>query len=337
MVYLVTGGTGLVGTFLTELIANGNDYDKNDCRIIVRSDESRNWIEKIGLTPVKADLNNVRSLNKALKDVEVVFNLAALANDWATWTELYRVNVEGMRNLVDASLNTNTDPFIAHISSTGVYGHYIPKTPIDENYRFNPTRIYQKSKYYQEKVIWDIYSSEGWDNFAILRPPSVIGPRDTKTILGIFKAIYDQKFPIIRNGNGYLTFIHPFDLCNAIMILETRQKKAKGNAYNLKSFECLLIDFLNCIVDKIKPPKPPRNRNYRLIYTVAVLSEIFTKITGRKTTLNRYRVTKFAHSRRYNDQKIRKEIGFIPQKNMETTIDESYEWLTNKGLFPPKP
>jgi len=273
-------------------------------------------------------------LKEALKDVEVVFNLAALANDWAGWTELYRVNVDGMKNLLEASLNTNTKPFVVHISSTGVYGHYIPSTPIDENYMFNPTRIYQKSKYYQEKVIWDIHSTDGWDNFVILRPPSVIGPRDTKTILGIFKAVYEQKFPILRNGTCYLTFVHPIDLCMALLMLENN-KKARAEAYNLKSFECLLIDFLNYIVKVINPPKIPKKRNYRLVYTVAVLSELYEKLTGKRTTLNRYRVTKFAHSRRYQDKKIREEIGFIPQKTMEATIDESYEWLTLNGLFPP--
>ena len=74
--------------------------------------------------------------------------------------------------------------------------------------------------------------------------------------------------------------------------------------------------------------------NYRLVYTLAVLSEIYAKFTGRKTTLNRYRVTKFAKSRRYDDSKIRR-LGFTPEKDMETTLDESFKWLTENGHFPP--
>lgn len=335
MVYLITGGTGLVGDFLLEMLAENTHYKKSKCRVICRSPEAMINIQKRGFNPIIADLTDIDSLKKALNDVDVVFNLAALATDWVGWNDLYKVNVEGMRNLIEACLANNTEPFLIHTSSTGVYGHYIPSIPIDETYKFNPTSIYQKSKYLQEKAIWDVYEENGWENFSIIRPPSVIGPRDMKTMFGIFKAVYEQKFPILRNGTGYQTFIHPYDLCSALLLIDKKRGQAKGKAYNLKSFECKLIDFLNYIVEKINPPKLPKHRNFRMVYTVAILSEIYAKITGRHTTLNRYRVTKFAFSRRFIDQKIKSELGFSPQKTMEATIDESYEWLLQRNLFPP--
>ncbi len=335
MVYLITGGTGLVGSFLVEILSKDDQRLNGECRVIVRSDEDKEKIEKLGLSAVKADLNNIGSLKTALKDVNVIFNLAALASDWVGWKELYKVNVEGMKNLLEACLHTNTDPFLAHVSSTGVYGHYIPETPIDESYKFNPTNIYQKSKYYQEKAIWEVQSEQDWHNFGIIRPPSVIGPRDMKTMYGIFKAVHERKFPIFNKGTPYLTFIHPVDMCSALLLIDKNRNQARGQAYNLKSFECHLGDFLNYIVKKINPPKPPKHRNFRLVYTIAILSEIYVKITGRHTTLNRYRVSKFARSRRYIDQKIKNELGFHPQKTMETTIDESLEWLVQRDLFPP--
>lgn len=335
MVYLITGGTGLVGSYLLEMLANSTHYDNGECRVIVRSPESKATIESQGLIPIKADLTDTNSLTNALKDVDVVFNLAAVASDWARWKELYKVNVEGMKNLLKACLKTNADPFLVHTSSTGVYGHFIPSTPIDESYKFNPTSIYQKSKYYQEKAIWDVHEEKSWNNFSIVRPPSVIGPRDMKSMFAIFKAVYEQKFPIIRKGSGYSSFIHPHDLCSALLLIDEKRKRARGQVYNLKSFECTLIDFLDYIVKKINPPKPPKHMNYRLVYAIAVLSEIYAKLTRKYTTLNRYRVTKFALSRRYIDQKIRDELGFKPQKTMEATIDESYEWLIQHNLFPP--
>ena len=333
MVFLVTGGTGLVGSFFLELLDKIENIDNKDCRIIVRSTDKRAFIEKLGFSPILADLNNQKSIDIAMKDVDIVFNLAARASDTIGWNELYNVNVQGMKNLIESCLNTNTDPFLAHASSTGVYGHFIPNRPIDENYPFNPTSIYQKSKYYQEKEIWDVQEKNGWDNFGIIRPPSVIGPRDTKTILPIFKAVWERKFPILKSGKGYSTFIHPHDLSLALLLLSNKKNKTKGQAYNLKTFECQLIDFLNYIVEKIHPPKPPKRMNYQLVYTLAVLSEVYSKLTGRNTTLNRYRVTKFANSRRYNDNKIKK-IGFKAEKDMRTTIDESFDWCIKQEYFP---
>ncbi|UCE12515.1 MAG: NAD-dependent epimerase/dehydratase family protein [Candidatus Heimdallarchaeota archaeon] len=321
---------------MVDMLAHDNLFENGECRVIVRTPESKSSIIEQGLVPIKADLTDPDSLKIAIKDVDVVFNLAALATDWASKKELFKVNVEGMKNLLEACLDTNSDPFLVHTSSTGVYGHFIPNTPIDENYRFNPTSIYQESKYYQEKAIWDVQAENGWTNFGIIRPPSVVGPRDMKTMFGIFKAVYEQKFPIMRKGEGYLTFIHPYDMCSALLLLVEKRNQVRGQAYNLKSFECKLIDFLDYIVKKINPPKPPKHINYRMVYTMAVLSEIYAKLTGKHTTLNRYRVTKFALSRRYNDHKIR-QLGFEPQKSMKTTIDESYNWLIHHNLFPPHP
>ena len=334
LVLLVTGGTGLVGGFLTSKIAEESSLKERGCRVIIRNQDDKKLIENLGLTAIKADLTDQSSLKKALTDVTSVFHLAARADDWATWDELYRVNVNGLNNLVSVMRDSNSDPFLIHASSTGVYGHFIPSIPIDESFIFNPTSIYQKSKHYQEKLLWRHRDEEGWDNFSITRPPSIIGPRDKKTILPMFKAIFEGKFPILRGGKQYSTFMHPKDLCSAMILQEANQSITRGEAYNLKSFECRIIDFVNYISDVIKAQKPLKSRNYQLVYTAAVLSELYSKITGRKTLLNRYRVTKFSLSRRYDDSKIVKDINFIPEKNMETTIEESYQWLKTNNLFP---
>ncbi|MHA1975584.1 MAG: NAD-dependent epimerase/dehydratase family protein [Candidatus Hodarchaeales archaeon] len=336
MSFLITGGTGLVGSFLLEKIAANPSLKERGCRVVVRNTESKMKVENLGLTPFKADLNDIKSLKNAIKDVSSVIHLAARADDWATWKELYRANVEGLENLVSVCRNANSDPFVSHTSSTGVYGHYIPSTPITESYRFNPTSIYQKSKYYQEKYLWKLKDQEGWSNFSLVRSPSIIGPRDTKTIGAIFKAVYEHKFPILRGGNMYATFIHPFDLSTALLLLDSKKSRSKGQAYNIKSFESKMIDFLEYVVKLVNPPKLPSPMNYHMVYTVALFSELFSKLTGRKTTLNRYRVTKFAKTRRYDDTKIRTELNFLPEKNMELTLNESYEWLTADEHFPPK-
>jgi len=336
LVLLVTGGTGLVGGILISLIAEDPSLRDRGCRVMIRNPEDKEIVEKLGLTPIKADLTDKKSLKKAITDVTSIFNLAAKADDWATWDELYRVNVEGLTNLVSVMSDLNTDPFLAHASSTGVYGHFIPNTPIKETYKFNPTSIYQKSKYYQEKFLWELNDKEGWNNFSIVRPPSIIGPRDKKTILAIFNAVYEGKFPILRGGKQYATFMHPEDLSRAMILLDANQSITRGEAYNLKSFECQIIKLLNYVSEVIKCREPLKSRNYQLVYTAAVLSEIYSKLTGKKTMLNRYRVTKFSLSRRYNDSKIVKDINFIPEKNMETTIKESYQWVKEHNLFPPK-
>ena len=88
MVFLVTGGTGLVGWFLLEKIASIPSLNEKGCRVIVRNSESRERVERLGLSPVKADLNDVPSLKKAVEkgfaDLEMIkkdHDLNAIRNE----------------------------------------------------------------------------------------------------------------------------------------------------------------------------------------------------------------------------------------------------------------
>ncbi len=88
MKILIIGGSGFIGTRLVdELLKTGHDlaiFDKNPSPIF-------NHLVTIG------DVRELNALNKALKGVDVVYNLAAEHRDDVTPTSLYYdVNETGM-------------------------------------------------------------------------------------------------------------------------------------------------------------------------------------------------------------------------------------------------
>ena len=69
MTYLITGGSGLVGSFLLDLLAADVSIDKRDIHVIYRSSQNREKIEEFGFIPVKADLTDKKSLEDDIREL----------------------------------------------------------------------------------------------------------------------------------------------------------------------------------------------------------------------------------------------------------------------------
>ncbi|MFW9994628.1 MAG: NAD-dependent epimerase/dehydratase family protein, partial [Candidatus Odinarchaeota archaeon] len=263
--------------------------------------------------------------------VDRVIHLAAAANDDIDMPTLLEVNVGGTENLLKAVFENKQQIFFCHLSSSGVYGSKLPNVPISEDYRKNPYSNYQRSKWLTEQVVWD-YLNRGVKG-TVLRPPSIIGPEDLKTFYRIVEAVQNRKFPLL-GGNNYLTFVDVDDLSRALVLSASRdnQEKSDHKAFNIYSFSVTLKKLLDRIVEETGSEKPKKH-NYRLIFTLAVISELYTKITGRKTILNRYRVRKFGSSRRYDMSRIKSELAYEPIYGFDETIKRSFAWLYENGYL----
>ncbi|MFX1513137.1 MAG: NAD-dependent epimerase/dehydratase family protein [Promethearchaeota archaeon] len=333
MKVLITGGTGFVGSFLLDELINNGFPSNNPENIIclVRSTSNIERLNELGVSTVVGDLQEPSSLFKAVKDIDIVFHIAARADDWAPWSELVKTNVEGTRNLLEACLTENIG-FFVHTSSTGVYGHFKSQDAIKEDYRKKPSDRYQQSKWLAEKVIWE-YIKRHDLKAAILRSPAAIGPRDTSTQLKVFNALLKDSFPLIGKGNNLLTFIDARDLARAMILAAQKRDITAGQVYNLYSFRISLKEYLDMMRDQLSLESKLKSYPFRLLYTIGFLSEVYAKIRRKPTTLNRYRVGKFASHRLFDQSKIQKELGYIPEFNAEKTLKDSVSWAIEENLI----
>lgn len=107
--------------------------------------ENSNKFSTIGAEIVEGDLFSFDSLKSALERVEVVIHLASNVDFYPKKTEdLYKINVEGTRNLVRASEAAGIRRFI-YISSTEVCaptGNEIANEDTPMRYSLNYWKIY---------------------------------------------------------------------------------------------------------------------------------------------------------------------------------------------------
>ena len=181
---LVTGATGCVGANIVEaLLVRGYQV-----RALRR--ETSSLAALAGLDPELAtgDVMDRPSLLAAMAGCEAVFHAAAISQYWRNEQEtIYRINVEGTRNVLEAAQAAGVRR-VVFTSSVGALGVPAPDAGLlDETASFNlpPARFpYGHSKVLAEAEVQKAVAA-GLDA-VIVNPATVIGKRDVGFVGGEF-------------------------------------------------------------------------------------------------------------------------------------------------------
>jgi nucleoside-diphosphate-sugar epimerase len=186
----VTGGTGFIGSHLVDALIANDTY--SEVRCLVRTDEK--WLKNKAYRKFKGDLNELPVLQKAVKNVDVVFHLAGVvkAADAQTFE---RANVNATENLIRVAQKEGV-PKIVVLSSLAAVGPS-KNGPVDEQSAMEPVSMYGRSKMQMEQIIHQIANENS--SITILRPPAVYGPREDQ-IYSFFKMANNRICPIIGDG-----------------------------------------------------------------------------------------------------------------------------------------
>lgn len=127
----------------------------------------------------EGELNDIQSLEEAMKNVDYVFHCAAMVSfKRSKQDEMFKVNVEGTANLVNVCLKAKIKK-LCHVSSTAAVGSSAKKEAITEKNTWKKTKYtsnYGITKYQAEMEVWR-GMEEGLD-VVIVNPSIIIGPGD---------------------------------------------------------------------------------------------------------------------------------------------------------------
>jgi len=161
--FLVTGGSGFIGTHLVEaLLARGD--------MVVNVDVARPTLP--GHAPYwrNIDLMDQASIASLVADFqpEAIINLAAIA-DLQKGREAMQVNTIGLLNLLEATKDFARKPRLVHASTQLVVG---PGEPVTGPRDYAPYTPYGESKAESEQLLWDWPGAIEW---SVIRPTLVWG------------------------------------------------------------------------------------------------------------------------------------------------------------------
>lgn len=335
MVILVTGASGFLGSVhVTSLLAK-DEYDNKDIRCLVRKTSETDYLKSLGVNLVYGDLTNSDSLGGIMEDVTTVYHLAAIVINEAVSQEIMmKVNLGGTKSLLKEFLKATTTEKFVFASSIGVYGFDFPQKSVPESYHLEPANAYQQSKLMAEELLWEYCQTNGIDVSAI-RNPLILGPRDTVTSLRVCQGLLAEEIPLMGKGKNTFSVVDARDSSQA-MILTTNNPKAKGQAYNVKSFDVSQKDYFNFYADACGAPRPTKSYPYWFLYLFAWFKEK-TSPPGEEVLVTRTRIKRYSSYRMLDTTKISKELDYTPNHpEPKKAIQDSVDWLIAHDYLNPE-
>ncbi len=208
---LVTGGAGLVGkSLIRQLRAAGNP---------VRAIFNHTPIAAMhNLETMHCNILDVAGLEEAMQDVTEVYHCAAKVSfNPKAKKELFKVNIEGTANIVNAAIDAGVRKFV-HVSSVAALGRIRNGQVVTEKMNWTEetsNSVYGQSKYLGEMEVWRGIA-EGLQA-VVVNPSIILGPGDWESGSSkIFKSVYDE-FPWYTDGTT--GFVDVDDVARAMIML----------------------------------------------------------------------------------------------------------------------
>ena len=209
----VTGGTGLVGSHLIHSLVK-----QNKKIIALYRGSIPLELQDYSIQWIKGDILDIVLLENTMIGVEQVYHCAAIVSfNPARRLEMFKINVEGTANVVNAAINCGVKKLL-FVSSVAALGRIRNGQMIDETMHWTKETSnsdYGKSKYLAEMEVWRGIG-EGL-KAVIVNPVIILGAADwNKGSAGMFKSAYNE-FPWYTEGSG--GFVDVLDVVKAMTLL----------------------------------------------------------------------------------------------------------------------
>lgn len=212
---LITGGAGFIGSHLCErYVTEGHTVICLDNFMSGNLTNVRHLLDCRNFKLIKGDIRDKELLEKIMRDVEVVFHLAAQIHVDRSYIEpglTYDVNVIGTQNILETARLLDVRKVI-HASTSEVYGSSMYH-PMDEKHPLNAPHPYGASKIAADRMCYAYIKTYGM-NIAIMRLFNVFGPRQRDIgyggVISIFARRVLSNMPPIIYGDGRQTRDYTF-------------------------------------------------------------------------------------------------------------------------------
>ena len=313
----LVGGSGFVGTRLLNLLKKTShklsNIDKNTSHFFSN-------ITRI------ADVRDITALTTCLQGADIVILLAAEHRDDVSPTSLYYdVNVQGMRNVLEA-MQANNVKRIVFTSSVAVYG--LDKVNPDESHPIDPFNHYGKSKWQAECVLAEWYKDHSDWNINIIRPTVIFGERNRGNVYNLLKQISGGKFLMVGNGCNKKSMAYVGNIVAFIQFLIEQQLQGY-NVFNYVDGPDFTMNQLVEHIEKVLHKDiPPMKLPYFLGMAGGYIFDTIAKVTGKKLPVSSVRIKKFCATTQFNASKAH-TCGFVAPyslgKGLERTL--CYEFV----------
>jgi nucleoside-diphosphate-sugar epimerase len=327
-IYLVTGGTGFVGSHVVEeAIRRGHTV-----RCLARPNSDTAFLKSVGAEIVPGDLTDAAALADAVRGVDVIVHSAAKVGDWGHVDEYRKVNVDGLRLFLDVVKDAPSLQRFVHVSSLGVYAarHHFgtdEREPLPDDHIDG----YTQSKVEAEKLALEYHRKHGVP-VTVVRPGFIYGPRDRSVLPKLVDQLREGWIIYIAKGKYALNTTYVGNLVDAIF-LAAENPAAVGEVFNVTDGEFVpKRRFFEAIADGLGLPRPRRNIP---LFLGRFLANWREAVFRRKNKPHPPRITqaklKFAGlNLDFGIGKARTVLGYDPKVGFDEGMKAAIEWYKSE-------
>lgn len=235
---LITGASGYLGGSIVDMLS------RISCRIIALDTRSSMLKPRNGqianISQVKGNIKDKNIWLKYLKDINIVFHLAAQTSSSFANENLLNdveINLLPIVNLIETCYKNKLRPdvvFSGTVTETGL----TDKLPVNEMVKDNPITIYDMNKFSAEKYL-QYYGNQMGGRSVTLRLANVYGPSLTDSgsidrgILNkmVSKALKGEDLTVYGDGDFVRDYIYVSDVVAAFLMAGSNMDKVNGKYY----------------------------------------------------------------------------------------------------------
>ncbi len=327
MKVLVTGATGFIGGNLSRLLVKRGWQ----VRVLVRDSSSPKALEDLQVEPVKGDLLDEASLEKALEGCDGLFHAAALYTFWSRDPRLiYATNVQGTANIMNAARRCGIKK-IVYTSSESTLEALPAGSSAAKSPGLRPLHEiagdYKRSKHMAESLVLEMIA--GGLPAVIVNPTTPIGAWDVKpTPTGQFVVdfVNGKIFGCVKTG---LNIVDVEDVAAGHLL--AMEKGQPGSRYVLGNKNLTLGDIMK-ILEGICGVKAPRlGIPGWLALGAGYVDEFVEGSLLKRSPRIPLAAVKAARKTRYFDcSQTVEELG-MPQTPVEESFRKAIDWFQQHG------
>jgi len=326
---LVTGATGFVGSAVARALSRAGWQ----VRVLARAGSDRRNLQQLTVEIASGDLLDRASLREALQDCDALFHVAA---DYRLGTahaqQLYRTNVEGTRNALDAAAKLRVGR-IVYTSSVATIGLPVDRTPGDEDTAVALADMighYKRSKFLAEQLVRD--RARAGAPVVIVNPSTPVGPGDLKpTPTGrlVLDAATGRMPAYVDTG---LNIVHVDDV--AAGHLRALERGRAGERYILGGENMTLREILLDICRLAGRKAPSVRLPHAVLLPFALVSEGLARLTGGEPRATLEGVRMARKRMYYSSDKAVRELGYS-WRAPTSAFEDAIAWYREQGFLGP--
>ncbi len=313
---LITGATGLIGAHVAfqllkqqktvvAIKRNNSDIAKTKKLFSYYSSDYKNLFEQIKW--IEADVCDIYSLLDALDGIDTVYHCAGFVSfNKRDTKQVYKINVEGTANVVNACLEKNIKT-LCHVSSIATLQNPDITTNINETiyWKSSPhASNYAISKYNGEREVWR--GIEEGLQAVIVNPSIVFGPGFWNQSSGKLISTCYKGTPFYTNGSSAV--VNALDVATCMIALV--DKGLVGKRYIISESNLCFKEIISDIQKQFNK-KEPQITAGRPLLTLAKWAESISRFfSGKEQQISTDIINSILEKNSYSTDLIKKELNY---------------------------